>query len=86
MAPKKTILEKMRNNPKSDWVMSDVEKVVAKEGLDLKKPATGSHYVVVSNRLRDVLTIPHNRPIKYKYIILFVSYVDAHRRADENEE
>lgn len=86
MAPKKTILDKMRNNPKDDWVMSDIEKAAATEGLDLKKPGTGSHYVVVSDRLRDVLTIPHNRPIKCKYIRLFVSFVDAHRRAVEDEE
>lgn len=85
MAPKKTILEKMRNNPRDNWVISDIEKVAAREGLDLRKPGTGSHYVVVSEHLRDVVTIPHNKPIKFKYIILFVSFVDTHRRAAEDE-
>lgn len=85
MAPKKSILERMRNNPRNDWVMSDIEKVAAKEGIELRKPSGGSHYVAVSEHLRDVLPIPASKPIKFKYIILFVSLVDAHRRGQKDE-
>lgn len=72
----------MRDNPRDDWTIGDVEKVCIAEGLDLRKPSSGSHHVVVSARLRDVLTIPHKRPIKARYIALLVSYAGAHRKAE----
>lgn len=79
MAPKKTLVEKMRANPRSDWTIQDVETVARQEGLKVRKPSGGSHYGVYSDALRDPLTIPARRPIKPFYIRALVGYVDAHR-------
>lgn len=78
MAKKKPLLERMRDNPKNDWQIKDIEKVCNQIGLTLDAPSHGSHYKVFSDRLRDALTIPARRPIKPPYIRALVSYADAH--------
>lgn len=86
MAPKKSLLGKMKENPLGDWTIADVERLVAAEtDMDLRRPNGSSHYVVVSSVLRDRLCVPHNRPIKPKYIRLLVSYVESHRKACERK-
>lgn len=79
MAGKKSILDKMRSNPLADWTMQDIKTLAKQEDLELRCPKRGSHYVVSSPALRDSVTVPHNRPIKPKYIRLLVGYVDTHR-------
>lgn len=71
----------MAANPKDDWTIGDVKKVATQEGLDFVKPSRRSHYTVCSDYLRDILTVPHDRPIKVIYIKLLVSYVKSHREA-----
>ena len=85
MAPKKRTLDKMRDNPKADWTIGDVEKVAKQEDIEVRSPTGGSHYVLSSPRLRDPLCVPHNRPIKPRYIRLLVSYVRAHRVAGKSK-
>ena len=86
MARKKSILSKMEVNPRGDWSMSDIETLARQEGLEVRKPSRGSHYVVSSPKLRDALTVPYNRPIKPIYIRNLVSYAMAHRKQNEGEK
>jgi len=71
-------LEEMRNNPRGDWRIEDVEAVCREYGIQ-RAPARGggSHYKVAHPRMSDKLTIPYKRPIKPVYIRKLVAFVDA---------
>jgi hypothetical protein len=86
LAPKKTEIEKMRSNPKDDWTIDDVKRVVKQEGLEIRSPKRGGHYVVSSEHIRDSLCVPQNRPIKPLYIKELVGFVDAHRSLVERKK
>ena len=83
MARKRSLLERMSANPRDDWSMDDVARLCEREGLEVRSPKRGSHHVIVSPYLRDVLTVPSNRPIKPIYIKYLVSYVRAHKEGSE---
>lgn len=85
MAPKKTILERMRANPSADWKIEDVKKLCTKIGLRCRVPSSGSHYVVYSDDLGGQLTVPAHRPIKAPYIRDLVALASAHVAAKENK-
>jgi hypothetical protein len=88
MAPKKSVLEKMRANPRGDWTIAQIETLCVKVGIEIRKPSGSSHYVLSSPFLRDSLTVPYKRPIKPLYVKKLVSYTDAHqtsRKESENE-
>ncbi|MGY6411854.1 MAG: hypothetical protein ACXIUV_12640 [Alkalilacustris sp.] len=86
MAPKKTLIERMRANPKADWTIQDVETLARQEGLKVRNPTGGSHYAVYSDELRDPAIVPARRPIKPFYIRMLVGYVDAHRAVLKRKE
>lgn len=86
MAKKKHLLERMRDNPRADWSIKDVEKLCNEVGLTLAPPSRGSHYRVFSEHLRDPLVIPARRPIKPPYVRLLVSHADAHISFGENDD
>jgi len=77
-AKKRSLFEKMRDNPKGDWTIHDVQKLCRNEGLEFRQGA-GSHSVVSSPHLRDSLTVPARKPIKSRYIKEMVGYTLAHR-------
>lgn len=76
-------LEEMRSNPRGDWTIDDVRVVCAGYGVDLREPSGGSHYKVTHETQRDILTIPHRRPIKPVYIRRFVEFIDAVKDLDK---
>ena len=71
-------LEGMRNNPRGDWKISDVE-ALCKEFDIYCTPVSGggSHYKLGHARMPMKLTIPFKRPIKPVYIKKLVFFVDA---------
>ena len=71
-------LEEMRNNPRGDWRIEDVEAVCREYGV-LCAPARGggSHYKVAHSQMTGKLTIPYKRPIKPVYIRKLVAFIDA---------
>lgn len=85
MAPRRTLLERMEHNPRGDWTMTDIATLARQEGIELRIPARGSHHVIVSPFLRDVLTIPQHRPIKTPYIRHVTNFVRAHRDARDHQ-
>lgn len=85
MAGKKTLLDKMRDSPQGDWTIADVKKLCAKVGLECRVPTSGSHYVVLSERLGGALTVPAHRPIKAPYIRKLVALATSHMQAKEGK-
>ncbi|MDE0590443.1 hypothetical protein OU789_10940 [Halocynthiibacter sp. C4] len=86
MAKKKPLLEKMRDNPRDDWTIAQVENLCAQMGLEVRKPNGSSHYVVSSPVLRDSLCVPYKRPIRSLYIKKLVGYIDAHIEVTKKKE
>jgi hypothetical protein len=89
MAPKKSLLDQMRSNPRADWDINSVRTLCDQHGITLLPPSNGSHYKAKSPHLNGLLTIPAKRPIKAPYIRSLVSMIDAHiecARATERKE
>lgn len=81
MAPKKSLLEQMKANPKGDWTISDVKTLCKQVGLTLHHARRDSHYHVSSNLLTGGLqTVPYRRPIKPVYIRCLVDVAEEHLR------
>ena len=71
------LLHRMRQSPKGDWQMSDVEAVCRQHGLRCSPPTGGGgHYKVSHPATREILTIPYRRPIKPYYIRELVRFID----------
>jgi hypothetical protein len=68
----------MRQNPRGDWTIKDVETVCSSiRGAIFKKPTGGSHYKIAGEGLVEILTIPARRRIKPIYVRRFVSMMDS---------
>jgi hypothetical protein len=73
-------LEDMRNNPRGDWSIEDVEAICREYGILCSAPrGGGSHYKIAHQRMAEKLTIPYKRPIKPVYIRKLVAFLDAVR-------
>jgi hypothetical protein len=71
-------LDDMRNNPRGDWRIDDVEAVCREYGVLCSAPrGGGSHYKVAHPRMTEKLTIPYKRPIKPVYIRKLIAFIDA---------
>jgi hypothetical protein len=74
-------LEEMRNNPRGDWRIEDVEAICREYGILCSAArGGGSHYKVAHPRMTEKLTIPYKRPIKPVYIRKLVALVDSVRK------
>jgi hypothetical protein len=73
-------LEKMRQNPKGDWTISDVVAICNEFGIMCEASRGGSsHYKVAHEKLPQKLTIPYKKPIKPVYIKMIVEFIDELR-------
>jgi len=71
-------LEDMRNKPRGDWRIEDVETLCREHGILCSAPrGGGSHYKVAHPRMAEKLTIPYKRPIKPVYIRKLIAFIDA---------
>lgn len=69
------LLAKMRQNPRSDWTISDVETLCRAFGIGCAASRSGSsHYKVYHPASPEILTIPFKRPIKAVYIRKLVAF------------
>ena len=85
MAPKQSLLKKMKANPSGDWKMKDVETLCKQNSLTLAKPTRGSHFVIHSPYIDGILTVPFRRPIKTVYIRALVGLCEAHNGRPNNK-
>jgi hypothetical protein len=67
----------MRNNPRNDWKIGDMEALRGTYDIRFAKPNKSSHAKVSDTTQEEILTIPFNRPIKPVYIKKLVKFVDA---------
>jgi hypothetical protein len=78
------LLDKMRNNPRGDWTIADVNAVCVTHEIECIPSRSGSsHYKIKHRSQPEILTIPFKRPIKPVYIRKFVAFVDAVRSEHE---
>jgi formylmethanofuran:tetrahydromethanopterin formyltransferase len=74
----------MRNNPRADWTISDVETLCRSFDIGCAASRSGSsHYKIFHVSISEILTIPFKRPIKAVYIRKLVAFVDAVRLQNE---
>jgi hypothetical protein len=78
-------LEKMRNNPRGDWSIDDIRVVCEACNLRCDPPSTGSHWTISDASMKDILTIPAQRPIKAPYIRKLLNFLDAVQENRNNE-
>jgi len=86
MAKKKSLLEQMRNNPRNDWQIADIQKLCNEYGLKMDSPQNGSHYRIHSDYIYDILIVPAKRPIKSIYIKRLVTYIDVHLTGEKKKD
>lgn len=73
------LLKKMRQNPKDNWVIHDIEVIAAHFGLLLRSPRGGSSHVKVKHPSSGKsVIIPARRPIKPVYIELLLEFLEEH--------
>jgi predicted RNA binding protein YcfA (HicA-like mRNA interferase family) len=77
MASWQKILDRMRDNPRDNWKVKDIEKVCNGIGATLTAPTRGSHYKVSHPEVEEILTIPARDPIKQVYVKKFVDIIDG---------
>ena len=70
------LLKKMKNNPRDDWQITDVEKLANRYGFSINRPRGGSSHVTLRHDSGRRLTIPAHRPIKPVYIRKLVQMID----------
>ncbi|MCE2412469.1 type II toxin-antitoxin system HicA family toxin [Candidatus Poribacteria bacterium] len=70
------LLEKMRNNPRDDWRIADVEKLARRYGFSISRPGGGGSHVTLRHDSGSKLTIPDHRPIRPVYIRRLVKMID----------
>lgn len=68
-------LERMRQNPKDDWRIGDVQVVCNEFAINLRQKS--SHFTVSHPTQKRILTIPAHRAIKPFYIKQFIQFVNA---------
>lgn len=71
-------LARMKNNPKDDWRIADVESVCRAYDIACEPPSGGgSHYTVSHPSQVEILTVPAHKPIKPVYIVKLVLFIEA---------
>lgn len=77
MSHYKKLYEKIKNNP-TNVRFEDIDKLLQKVGgFTLRTPGSGSdHYTYSHPDLVTILTIPKDRPVKKKYVILALQAFD----------
>lgn len=76
----------MKNNPRGDWRISDVETLAKRYGFSIKRPRSGSSHVTLRHDLTEKLTIPARRPIKPIYIRKLVEMIERLEEKQKKED
>jgi hypothetical protein len=77
----------MRDNPKGDWTVKDIETICDKVGMSFAPPSRGSHFKVSSQHIKGgIQVIPAHKPIKPPYIRAFLGLVEAHLAFEGQED
>lgn len=74
-------LASMRNNPKG-WALSDLQKIARRYGFEWDE-GKGSHGSFRHKELRDIITIPYNKPIKPYYVKKLLNAIEEIEEQNE---
>ena len=77
------LLERMKNNPRGDWKLSDVETLAKRYGFSIRHPRGGGSHVTLLHASHQNLSIPARRPIKSVYIRKLVRMIERILAANE---
>ena len=72
----------MKNNPRGDWRISDVETLANRYSFLVNRPKGGGSHVTLRHDSGARLSIPARRPIKPVYIRQLVRLIES---LEENE-
>jgi len=75
MAKIHKLLDKMHQNPKSNWDIKDIETVARFYNLEMRRPKGGSSHVKIRHANGRSIIVPARRPIKPIYIRKFHEFV-----------
>lgn len=75
MAKMHKILDKMQQNPKSDWDIQDIETVARFYNLEMRRPKGGSSHIKIRHYSGRSIIVPARRPIKPIYIKKFYEFI-----------
>ncbi len=75
MAKRDKLLEKMRNNPRGDFNITQIKKLADYYNVQYRQPGT-SHVTFYHKEIDLILTVPAHKPIKPIYIKKFVNFID----------
>ncbi len=70
------LLENMRQNPRNNWRIENVQTIANRYGLSISRPRGGGSHVTLRHNSGAKLTIPTRRPIKPVYIRKLVEMID----------
>jgi hypothetical protein len=71
-------LSRMRANPADDWSIEDVASLCREHQVQCSPPrGGGSHWKLSDPSQRDILAVPHRRPVRPHYIREVVKFIDA---------
>ena len=74
----------MRQNPRADWTIEDVEAVCKEYDILFATPRGGGSQCKIAHANHAIiLTIPYKRPIKPVYIRKSVEFIDSVRLSDD---
>lgn len=71
----------MRQNPRG-WHIQDLTVVASESNVDWRRPGRGgSHVIFSAHGVREIVSVPSERPIKPIYIKQFLALVNAAAQA-----
>lgn len=72
------LLGRMKNNPRDDWQIGDVQRLCDAYEINCIAPSGGgSHFKVSHASQAEILTIPAHKPIKAVYILKLVRFIES---------
>ncbi|MBP8020676.1 MAG: hypothetical protein RJA86_1901 [Pseudomonadota bacterium] len=82
MSKAKKMLEAMRNNPRDDWRLEQLQTVARRYGITWRHESS-SHCIFIAPDGR-TLPVPAKRPVKPVYITLFVAFIGEAEPVNED--
>jgi hypothetical protein len=71
------LLQRMRRNP-TGWRIEQLQTAAEETFVEWRRPrGGGSHVIFSAPGVREIVSVPANRPIKPVYVKRFVALVDA---------
>ncbi len=85
VAATEKMLLKLRRN-QAGWRIEELQAIAGGAGIDWRRPGRGGSHVIFSAAgVREIVSVPANRPIKPVYVVQFLALIDAAAKVKRNE-